>query len=294
MTGRIFLHIGPPKTATTSLQVALETLEHPDYVYGGTLQPRDRNAGSLANDLHLALLEDAHAGARAVEALGKLLAAGKTVMISEEMLSLEQRGITTAAKIGRLGVLLKGLPTTVLITLRQPAEALPSLYQELYRGLPRDMQRDFPLFCSSGRAACFEYERLEVQLASAGLREPRWIDFDDISHGRLTTQNVFGEHDLWNGHYLPVAKLNVGAKVLRGQRRLPVATLRAIGRNQLVSSAIDGLGLRGGRLVKFTADLLGRVPLRKDHIRTLLVPEDRAAELAQGYEALRSKSSSLD
>src|SRR5690606_2080043 len=163
-------------------------------------------AGSLANDLHLALLDDADAGARAVEALGNLLAAGKTIMISEEMLSLEQRGITTAAKIGRLGALLEGLPTTGLVTVRPPAGALPSLYQELYRGLTRDMQQDFPLFCSSGRAACFDYERLEEQLASAGLREPRWIDFDHISHGRLSTQNVFGEHDLWNGHYLPVAK----------------------------------------------------------------------------------------
>lgn len=136
MEGRLFLHIGPPKTATTSLQVAFERLSHPRYSYGGTFQPRERNTGSLAHQLHRAVGEGAPALPAQVAAVEAKLAEGGIVLISEEMLSLRQEGVATAAKIARLGRLFSGLPVTVLATLRDPVEALPSLFQELRAGLP--------------------------------------------------------------------------------------------------------------------------------------------------------------
>ena len=53
-TGKLYLHIGPPKTATTSLQIALQKADLPRLHYGGTFQPRDNNVGSLAQTLHQA------------------------------------------------------------------------------------------------------------------------------------------------------------------------------------------------------------------------------------------------
>ena len=52
--GKLYLHIGPPKTATTSLQVAFQETDLAALHYGGTFQPREANAGSLAQTLHRA------------------------------------------------------------------------------------------------------------------------------------------------------------------------------------------------------------------------------------------------
>lgn len=53
-TGKLYLHIGPPKTATTSLQIALQQANLPGVHYGGIFQPRESNVGSIAHLLHQA------------------------------------------------------------------------------------------------------------------------------------------------------------------------------------------------------------------------------------------------
>ena len=53
-TGKLYLHIGPPKTATTSLQIAFQEAHLSGLHYGGTFLPRENNVGSLAETLHQA------------------------------------------------------------------------------------------------------------------------------------------------------------------------------------------------------------------------------------------------
>lgn len=286
MTGRLFLHIGPPKTATTSLQAALEALVHPRYAYAGVYQPRERNEGSLASHLHHAVLGNTAATQNAVEGIESLLSAGKVVLLSEEMLSLEQQGITTEAKIARLGEILTGIETTMVVTLRSPTEGLASLYQELYPGLPLDLQLDFTRFCISGRSQCFDYMGLKEDLELVGLEDIRWLNFSSILGGALTTRDIFGQYDLWNGEALSLPQLNVSAQGAGGGRKLPGVNAKAIGRHPYVRRVIDSTGLRGGGLIRIAGTLLERVPLRRPRSQPLVVPEPCAEALTKGYEAL--------
>ena len=142
---------------------------------------------------------------------------------------------------------------TILVTLRNPEEGLPSLYQEIYRNLSYRLQRDFSSFCHSEFASCFDYRELARQIRSAGFEDIRWLDFVRIGEARLNTEHIFGEHDLWKAKNLVLPRANVGARTRRGERRLVQATLRSIGRSPVVSGMIDGLGLRGGKFVRFGA-----------------------------------------
>lgn len=284
MSGRLFLHIGPPKTATTSLQVALEGLAHPRYRFLGTLQPRARNADSPAQRVYRAVMQDS--AGPVVSELRDLVGTGAVVVLSEEMLPLQQSGLATGEKIARLGRILSGIPTTVLITLRDPVEALPSLFQELRPGLPLALQLSFARFCTDGLTECYDYARLADHLAGAGLADLRWIDFRRIAAGCLTTADLFGGHDLWTATPLSLERLNAGAAAGSGARRVDRTSLRAIGRSGLVRGAIDRLGLRGTALVRWAASISERIKLGPESYDRLKVPARRAEPLRDGYRAM--------
>lgn len=286
MTGRVYLHVGPPKTATTSLQTAMEAIEHSGYAYAGVLQPRDRNSGTLANLLHKATLGDDGAAASLVERLRAEVSRHELVVISEEMLSLEQNGISTADKIEKIGTLLAEFEVVPVVTLRDPRKGLPSLFQEIHAGLPLGLQLSFAAFCASGYAKCYDYGALKDLLAAIGFGSARWLDFTRITQGALTTGDVFGSGDLWNDARLSVPRLNVSVQSASGERELPRVSARAIGRNPLVRRVIDGMGLRGTRLTRTLGGIADRLSLDRMRSPALEVPEDCLNSLLPGYLAI--------
>ena len=287
MMGRLFLHIGPAKTATTSLQVALEMLSEPRFSYVGVFQPRPRNHESLARHLHEGLENDDHDLLRSCrESLETLVTAGQIVLLSEEMLSLENNALTTSTKIERLGKLFSGMPVTVLITLRDPEQGIFSLYQELYQGLPLSQRLSFSLFCGSSQTDCFDYHLLKTKLEQNGLRDVRWLDFQLFVTGALTTANIFGPQDLWSSQLLNVEKLNAGQKSSDGQARgLGAKTWRETVSARLARDFMDIFGMRGTKFTKKIANALDFIPVRKNRYRNLIVPNARAKQLRIGYES---------
>lgn len=105
MTPRIIIHIGPPKTATTSLQMAFEQIKHHKFQYGGVFQPRNRNTGSLCDRIY-SDCSNKNVNPSFIDCAKKelttLVDEGKTILISEEMFLLEQDGTSIRAKIKRL------------------------------------------------------------------------------------------------------------------------------------------------------------------------------------------------
>lgn len=93
--GSLIIHVGPPKTASTSLQVAAEQLDLKGYIYGGVNQPRSRNKMSLAHKLHLACAstqaEDWDRGNKTAKEIRAKCAQGYTVLVSEEMFMVHQQ-----------------------------------------------------------------------------------------------------------------------------------------------------------------------------------------------------------
>jgi hypothetical protein len=288
MNGRLFVHVGPPKTATTSLQVALDRLRHGRFLYQGVFQPRDKNRGSFADLLHGAVLHGP--GDRfdcALREVRALVRGGGIVMVCEEMFSLQQGELTTDAKIGRLKELLSDVPTTFLATLRDPVEALPSLFQEVQAGLPLPLRMSFARFCADNWAACYDYPRLAATLHGMPVADLRWIDFRTLAEGRLTTADLFGEHDLWSGRPLMLERLNVGESSEDGGiRRLQPVTLRSVARVDAVRAVIGGLGLQGSGLFRWGAALSDRVRVLRGGEVRLAVPKERAETLRAGHRAM--------
>lgn len=100
--------------------------------YWGVDQPREEKQQS---ELFQSVV-DAVNGIRPVEEIRRSIrgsfASGHSVLISEEMFTVTERHSTWREKLQRLGEMLKDLDYLVLVTVREPAEALFSFYVELH------------------------------------------------------------------------------------------------------------------------------------------------------------------
>ena len=128
------------------------------------------------------------------------------MILSEEMFLVEQRHSTFADKLRRLSELLADIPTVVLLTLRDPGDGLPSLYQELFNGLPLLEKLSFARFCRGPRARCYDYTFVHDTLTCAGFRDIRGIDFADLTAGQVPLPRVLG-HDAPNDVMLSLGHL---------------------------------------------------------------------------------------
>ena len=120
-SAKLYLHVGPPKTATTSLQFALQSGNGP-FVYMGVTQPR-----GIKEQENSALLHNAIAGkfvnVESVESvLGRIRQAINTdnnVVISDEMFLVDGL-VNHQVKLARLSESLNDIPVVLIISLRNP------------------------------------------------------------------------------------------------------------------------------------------------------------------------------
>lgn len=289
MSGHLFVHIGPPKSATTSLQCALEGIDHPRFVYGGVLQPRNRNHDTYAKTVLEYCTPDGGAVERVAQAMAedirRQVAMGKCVVISEEMLLLSQERSTWREKLQRLKALLGDIPTTVLVTVRNPEEALPSLYQEIYRSLPIRMKLSFAAFCKSEQSNCYDFHLILNELDALGFEPVRLLHFDIARRGRVSSQELFGKNDVLRKRDIPIGHQNAGlkraAEVL--ERRIDKFTLKNFGQVPAIRWVVDRLNLRSSSVYRRTVQLLDRIQLRPSGYRSLVLPAKEAERFAKGY-----------
>lgn len=288
MTKQIILHIGPPKTGTTSLQYAFENLPEDKIFYGGVFQPRARNVGSLTNLLYSAVNQGNGPDRELVDRFNKTVLGidADAILLSEEMFSLAMSPGQIESKIKNLSYSLSGYDVTIVLSVRSPSEGIPSLYQELYRSLSVYMQIKFELFCRSHIAKCFDYKYLVNELNNAGFNDISVVQFEDIRSGSVPLTIFPSSLELGNGS-IAVSRYNVGAVGQDGgQRQLQRVTLKSFGRLSAVKTLLKAAGLR--RLPGYRAFVgtLDRVSLAPDRMATLSLPEDIETQYENGYRAL--------
>jgi len=135
LTGKIIVHIGLPKTATTTLQSDFFPVFVNDFIeYWGVCQPRGKRGQSNA---YFNFYRAVDTGLRVGEVRKELelkIAQGKTVIFSEEMITVSSTTSSTwREKLKNLGNILKGLQYDIVVTVRDPIPALFSYYVELHR-----------------------------------------------------------------------------------------------------------------------------------------------------------------
>ncbi|MDA3833716.1 MAG: hypothetical protein PF495_09985, partial [Spirochaetales bacterium] len=129
----LYLHIGLPKTATTTLQQdVFPFVDHFFFDYIGVAQPRGEKNDSLFNEIYRSV--NTGDGISDVKnALKERLAQGKSLIVSEEIFTVTTVGSTWQKKLENLGSLLDGVDYKILLTVREPTSAMFSCYVELYR-----------------------------------------------------------------------------------------------------------------------------------------------------------------
>lgn len=286
MSGRLYVHVGPPKTATTSLQLALQNLRLDGFTYAGVFQPRDPNARSLASSLY-----EASSGAlsptssevrRAIDQIKTLISSGNSVVLSEEMFVLGTR-THFQEKLTSLAALLHGIPTTFIITVREPIEALQSYYQERFERIPLSQKISFARFCRHHAAQCYDYVALTGMLRGLGFHDVRLIRFEEVVGGGLTLGHLLGDKG-WLGQRLELDVANQSNRSSGTSRRkfppltvslmqVPVAgrLLRALARRKLIAPR--------------AALWMTRVVVGPATSRRLEAPEDVRRHLQQSYSA---------
>ena len=283
----VVIHIGPPKTGTTSLQVALEQVTFPELFFGGTFQPRDRNAGSLSQALYRICTDDTEtkSGLQSFrEELRRLVGGGRTVLLSEEMFLLEQEQISMEQKIVRLREALAGFDCRILISARSGASALPSLYQEIFASLPFTLQKSFADFCRDARASCYDYSWICDLLKSVGFAEIIVFDFEDLARGDLRLGALVGLV-CYDDFKLSVERHNVGSTAGKeSERTLPKVSLKSALGSATVRRVINSLGVRSWPGYRRLVNLLESIELLPSGGRQLIVPGNVAERMDRSYQ----------
>lgn len=156
---KIFVHVGLPKTATTTLQSELfpHTGEW-NVKYLGTVQPRTLEQSAqylnIVQAINSGIIENSR------DEIEQILANGQSLLFSEEMTLVSQAGVDWRTKLKNLASLLKGLDYTLIVTVREPVSAMFSYYVELYSQFSKEKKSFLELAKHDPRMEIFHYNKL--------------------------------------------------------------------------------------------------------------------------------------
>ena len=160
----LLIHIGLPKTATTSIQKHVFSRElGSGWIYAGVNQPRGIEQTGLYNSIMEVLTCRANEVDQATDNFrtnfSKFTSGTKSVLISEEMITVDQKGITWQEKLHRLAAVTSQLNTKILVTVRSPVPGMFSLFIEQWHAKNKELSFD-EYFEVSNQAKIYRYDYL--------------------------------------------------------------------------------------------------------------------------------------
>lgn len=191
---QIYVHIGLPKTATTTLQTQV-FMSHPDWVYLGTKLPRILNVDPTFKLLEGYVQRGEGRAEDVRNALRRRIELeGKPLFVSEENFSIgafpglapgHRMAQTRRQKQARLAEVLDGLDVVVLVGLRRFRDAVYSAYVEY-----QDWYLDCGMTCeelvmTSDSLGMYRYADLRNELESLWPNRVHALDFDQVIKGRI-------------------------------------------------------------------------------------------------------------
>lgn len=182
---RVYVHIGLPKTATTTLQSDLfPAMSRGGCTYIGVIQPRTERSAPLYDQLCTAIFLDQDVES-ARRALQQRLASGESIIFSEEMIcSVQNR--PWQEKLDTLAAILDGLDYRILLTVREPVAAMFSHFVQQYRIYAPLKQPWHKLAVEHNNFMIYHYEVLLSRLESLFPRERiKVAKFEEIVTGEI-------------------------------------------------------------------------------------------------------------
>lgn len=286
---KLYLHVGPPKTATTALQYELQSGDR-SYDYFGVSQPRGNKELEDSEVLHNAVAGQ-HQNLDQVDSvlvrINDAFVAGRNVVISEEMFLVD--GIVShQTKLRRLSTILQGIPVVVAICLRNPADALPSLYQERYDRLPLRQRLSFGAFTRSNQAKIFDYQHL-LSLLQINFSDVITLSFDKLVGGSASLKDIFGA-GFPGKRCVNLQMLNAGTQGVRGRKMPATRVEHMVGKSRLMPPSVRDR-LRRLTFVRVLWERLAHLEIQSRKERSLVLPAKLAEDLHQKWlEVIDGKS----
>lgn len=261
---QIYLHIGLPKTATTSLQTCFfpRLCEHVNFM--GVYQPRNIKQDSLYQKLvHLIESTDEDYGKKkfaVIDALqGRISENDIPILLSEEGFTVDSPNARWQTKIARLSDIFESFRVSLLVTVREPVSASHSLYVELYNQLNINYDTFEKYFEHSNQAKIFEYDYLHHIISAYFKQSPiKYIAFEKIT-STATASDFFPELIKSNQNFdLNLANLNRKPESQYGKFAAPPTLAEVLGKKIKFASFKR---LKRIKLINFTLTQLGKVTL---------------------------------
>lgn len=204
----LYIHIGLPKTATTSLQYAFKN-KISGIHYEGVVQPRHLSQGDIylrvnkwVNNIEGSLGSEKN---NIISLLSTELEKYNDILISEEMFCVDQEGVTWQEKLTRLNLLLLEIDFKVIVSVREPIAASYSLYVELYKKLRDKYINFYDFFNKSNQAKIYKYKYLYGFLNDTfGSDKVHFISFEEITSEIGISRNKLFSGREWNGSDLNI------------------------------------------------------------------------------------------
>ncbi|RLL55871.1 hypothetical protein D8Y20_00010 [Mariprofundus sp. EBB-1] len=182
---KIFVHIGLPKTATTTLQADLFPLFNNNCLhYAGLNQPRFGDQSDLYIEFFHAIKTGNCASIRSdiAEHINK----GCSLLFSEEIITVTDDDGSWQNKLRNLALILKDFDYEILLTVREPVSALFSCYVERYREFSLERNTFCDIAKNDPKMHIYHYKKLLNELESHFHSDRIFIKkFEDIIEGEL-------------------------------------------------------------------------------------------------------------
>ncbi len=187
---KLIIHIGLPKTASTTLQRSVfEKVTDSTYVYlGKCSEGRKELAFEYLCDAIYSRSSclDQNRSRRTAFQNSLQKYQGKTVLISEEMFAIDTLKSTWQEKLKKLAYMVDGLDVEMIVVVREPYQAIYSLFVEVFHTLPRSL-RCFDTFLNSNQAKLYDYLRLDDWLKDeCGMRSVHYLTYENIVSDKET------------------------------------------------------------------------------------------------------------
>ena len=180
---KIYVHIGLPKTATTTIQRDIFQQGHGwAWNYWGVRQPRDISQRYEFRALLKAIND------KKIEFNSSKSNDDLPIVVSEELITIDDE-ILWQDKIQNLSRVLKDHDVTILLTIRRPIEGAFSLFAERYIWLEKEYQSFKRFIIESNQAKIFDYHYIITFLERLyGRNKVSVIPFESIHCGELANQ----------------------------------------------------------------------------------------------------------
>ena len=185
--GKLIVHIGLPKTATTTLQKdVFPKLASNQVKYLGTVQPREKvPVKNLYYHFYRAVEKTEYINNVRI-LLDKEISKGHTLIISEEMFTVSSGNTTWKKKLENVGEIVRGFNYIIVVSVREPSSALFSYYCELYPMFAATKKSFLECALTSEDMQIYHYEKLIIELYKHfDQQKINFIKFEDIIKGKV-------------------------------------------------------------------------------------------------------------